>query len=155
MGVRLATPEDITEAMEVGKRILARSVYGADVFDLQARKVMLRAINDKSMSLWVAEHKGKIVGFFMAIKEQHWFSKKKYAADMCFVMDDQHGNYAAPIIRRFIKWAKSDDKVTDIQLGISSGLDNDGRTGRMYKNLGFTPVGGFYSYLETEQCQAQ
>ena len=86
----------------------------------------------------------------MAIKEQHWFSKKKYAGDMCFVMDEQHGNYAAPIIRRFVKWAKSDEKVTDIQLGITSGLDNDGRVGRMYENLGFTHVGGVYAYLESK-----
>lgn len=154
MGVRLATAQDITQAIEVGKRILARSVYGADVFENQSRRMMLRAINDKSMALWVAEHKGNIVGFFLAIREQHWFSKKKYAADMCFVMDDKHGNYAPPIIRRFVKWAKSDPNVVDIQLSISSGLDNDGRTGRMYQNLGFTLVGGVYALLEASQCQA-
>lgn len=155
MGIRLATATDIDDAIKVGEKILKRSVYKADLFSLQAKKVMLRALNDASMALWVAEHKGKIVGFFLAIKEQHWFSRKKYAADMCFVMDDQHGNYAAPIIKQFIKWAKSDPKVTDIHLAISSGLDNDGRTGRMYQNLGFTQVGGVYSLLENAPCQAQ
>ena len=150
MGVRLATPEDITEAMDVGKRILARSVYGADVFDLQARKFMLRGINDKTMNLWVAEHKGKIVGFMLAAIEQHWFSKKKFACDMCFVMDDQHGNYAPPMIKRYLRWAKQMPNVTDIYLGITSGLDNDGRIGRMYQNLGLTNVGGMYALLEKD-----
>lgn len=153
MGVRLAQPQDIDDAIKVGEKILKRSVYKADLFSLQAKKIMLRAINDASMNLWVAEHNNVIVGFFLAIKEQHWFSRKKYAADMCFVMEDAHGNYAAPIIRRFIKWAKADPKVTDIHLAISSGLDNDGRVGRMYQNLGFTQVGGVYSLLEKSPCQ--
>ena len=148
MGVRLAIYDDVKEAVEVGDRVLSRSVIAAELFDLQARKLMLRAINDASMNLWVAEHKGHIVGFLIAIKEQHWFSRQKYASDICFCVDPQHGNYAAPMVKRFVKWAKLDEKVTDITLGISSGLDKDGRTGRMYENLGFTPVGGVYSLLE-------
>jgi hypothetical protein len=153
MPVRLANYDDITGAMEVGKRLLSRSVIKASVDDMHARKVMLRAINDANLSLWVAEHNGKIVGFLMALKEQQWFSKDKVASDICFVLDDNHGNYARPMVSRFIKWAKSDPKVTDISLGISSGLDQDGRTGRMYQNLGFTPVGGVYSLLEKASCQ--
>jgi hypothetical protein len=39
-------------------------------------------------------------------------------------------------------------------LGISSGLDKDERTGRMYQNIGFTKVGGVYSLLESSPCQA-
>jgi hypothetical protein len=152
-GVRLAEYEDITGAMAVGKTILARSVVDAEVFDLQARKTLLRGISDANMSLWVAEHNNKIVGFFLAIKEQHWFSRDKYASDICFCLEDSHGNYAPSMIRRFIKWAKQDVKVKDITLGISSGLDKDGRTGRMYQNLGFTPVGGIYSLLEKQPCQ--
>lgn len=148
MPVRIAKVQDITDAIEVGKKILTRSTIDAEVYELQARKVMLRAINDANMNIWIAEHDGRIVGFLLTIKEQHWFSRDKYASDICFVLEDSHGNYAAPMIRRFIKWAKSDPKVKDITLGISSGLDQDGRTGRMYQNLGFSPVGGVYSLLE-------
>lgn len=154
MTVRIAKAEDITPALVVGEKILNRSIYEADLFHAQAKQLMLRALNDANMNLWVAEHKGAVVGFFLAIKEPHWFSRKKYATDLCFVLDDQHGNYAASMIRKFIKWAKSDPKVTDIQLAISSGLDKDGRTGRMYQNLGFTPVGGVYALLENKPCQA-
>lgn len=150
MGVRLAIPEDITEAMEVGKRILARSVYGADVFELQARKFMLRAINDKTMQLWVAEHKGKVVGFLMAAVEQHWFSKKKFTCDMGFLVEDHHGNYAPTMVRRYKKWAKLQPNVVDIFIGITSGLDKDGRTARMLENLGFTNIGGTFALLEKE-----
>jgi len=154
MGVRLARPEDITAALKLGRITLERSTLCAELFDLQARKLMVRACNDLSMGMWVAEHKGEIVGFFMACKEQHWFSRSKYASDICFVVDPKHGNYAPSLIKRFIKWAKSDPKVTDVMLGISSGLDKDERTGRMYQNIGFTKVGGVYSLLETPPCQA-
>jgi len=154
MGVRLATPEDITAALILGRSTLERSVINAEVIDLHARKVMRRCCNDKSMGMWVAEHDGKIVGFLMAIKEQHWFSDSKYASDICFCVDPQHGNYAPSMIKRFQKWAMSDKKVTDITLGISSGLDADERTGRMYQKLGFTKVGGIYSIVESTPCQA-
>lgn len=153
MGVRLATYHDISGAIEVGKRFLVRSVINAEVDEAHARKVMLRAINDASLALWVAEHNGAVVGFLLALKEQQWFSKDKVASDICFVLEDCHGNYARSMVRKFVKWAKEDAKVKDISLGISSGLDQDGRTGRMYQNLGFTPVGGVYSLLEKTSCQ--
>jgi len=154
MGVRLATAQDVGSAMKVGKRILSRSTIDAEVYDLQAKRLMLRCINDAHMNLWVAEHADIIVGFFMGIKEQHWFSREKYATDICFCVDPRHGNYAAPMVRRFVKWAKLDPKVKDINLAISSGLDKDGRTGRLYENLGFTQVGGVYALLpEIRPCQ--
>ncbi len=154
MGVRLAKFEDVAGALEVGRRVLDRSVIDAELYDLQAKKLMLRCISDANMNLWVAEHADTIVGFFMGIKEQHWFSREKYASDISFCVDDRHGNYAAPMVRRFIKWAKTDPKVKDITLAISSGLDKDGRTGRMYENLGFTHTGGVYALLpEKRPCQ--
>lgn len=154
MGIRLARAEDITEALEVGRVTLDRSIINAEIYDLQARKLMLRACNDMSMALWVAEHNNKIVGFMLVIKEQHWFSRSKYASDICFCVNPQYGNYAPLMIKRFIKWAKSDPKITDITLGISSGLDLDERAGRMYQNIGFTKVGGIYALLEESTCQA-
>jgi len=148
LSVRVASFNDVTACITLGAKTLSRSKVNGSVCEMSARRVLLRAINDKSFNLWIAEHEGVIVGFLLAIKEQHWFSKDKYATDICFVLNDGHGNYAASMIKRFIKWAKEDPKVTDIMLGISSGLDQDGRTGRMYQNLGFTPVGGIYSLLE-------
>ena len=148
MTVRLAKSDDITAALELGRVTLDRSVINGDLDLLHARRAMLRCINDANMSMWVAEHKGKLVGFLMVIREQHWFSKSRYAADICFCVHPQHGNYAPSMIRKYIKWAKEDERVVDINLAISSGLDQDGRAGRMYQNLGFTPVGGVYSLLE-------
>jgi len=153
MPTRLATPEDITAALKLGRITLERSVIAGDLDELHARRVMLRCINDANMSMWVAEHKGEIVGFLMTIKEQHWFSKARYAADICFCVSPQHGNYAPSIIRKYVKWAKADSRVKDINLAISSGLDQDGRAGQMYQNLGFTNVGGVYSLLENTECQ--
>jgi hypothetical protein len=150
MPVRVATYQDVQGAIDVGKKILARSSINAEVNDLDAKRAMLRSINDANMNLWVAEHDNKIVGFLMVIKECHWFGRDKYASDLCFVVESHHGNYAPTMIKRFIKWAKSDPKVKDISLAISSGLDKDERTGRMYQNLGFTPVGGVYTILSKE-----
>jgi hypothetical protein len=151
MGVRLARIDDIPAALEVGRRVLDRSVIDAKLYDLQAKQLMRRCINDAHMNLWVAEHAGNIVGFFMGIKEQHWFSREKYASDISFCVDDRYGNYAPAMIRRFIKWAKQDPKVKDITLAISSGLDKDGRTGRMYQNLGLTHTGGVYALLSEKK----
>lgn len=146
MSVRLAKVEDINQIIELGKKLITRSSIKASVFDAQAKQVIRRAINDANMNVWVADHQGAIVGFLLVVKEQHWFSRDKCAADLCFIVDDKHGNYAASMIRRYVKWAKSDARVTDICLGITSGMDKDGRTGRMYQNLGFTPTGGNFTY---------
>lgn len=147
MGIREAKPEDITGALEVGGNTLKRSTYNSTLDPLIARKVMARFINDKTSLMLIAEHEEKIVGFMMCLIEQHWFSKDRYASDLCFCVDPQHGNYAPLMIKRFIKWAKRDHKVKDIMLGISSGLDKDERTGRMYEKLGFSKVGGIYSLI--------
>ena len=135
-------------AIELGRLILDKSVIRSTVDDIHARRAMLRCMNDKSMRMWVAEHKGVLVGFMMGIKDQEWYGTDKYATDLCLCFHPQHGNYAPTMIRRFIKWAKSDPKVKDIFMAISTGLDQDGRTGRMYQKLGMQPVGGMYRYSE-------
>ena len=154
MPIRKARAEDITAAIEVGKLILDRSVIQGELNPLYARKAMLRCINDKSMAMWVAERKGKVVGFLMAIKEQHWFSADKYAADICFCIHPTYKGFGSGMVHKFIEWAKSDPKVKDINLAISSGLDTEGRAGQMYQKLGFAQVGGVYSYSEGKSpCQ--
>lgn len=150
--IREANPGDVSQCIELGLETLARSTYQSEADVLIARRTMSRFLMDKSTLMLVAIHDEKVVGFMMCLKEPHWFSKDKYATDLCFVVSPNHGNYAAPMIRRFIKWAKKDPKVKDIMLGISSGLDQDERTGRMYQNLGFTKVGGTYSLIGAEPC---
>lgn len=149
-GVRLAKAEDITAAIEIGRETLERSVITSKLDPQMARRSMMRCLNDKSMSMWVAEHNEKIVGFLMGIRDQDWFTSDKYATDLCFVSHPQHGNYAPMMIKKFRNWAFKDPKVKEIFMAISSGLDQDGRAGRMYQNLGFAPVGGMYRYSESE-----
>ena len=144
---RLATVNDITAIIELGRRIASFSFSKAQVHDLTARKHLAQAINDHTQIVLVAEHKGQVVGFLVGAVIPYWFSKDKFATDLAFYCHEQHGNYAPFLAKKFISWATKQPKVIDVTMAVSTGIKHQGRIGKLYEKVGMTNVGGVYTKL--------
>lgn len=146
---RLANVNDITSLLELGQKALDVSFAAPAVDLIQARRYLAQAINDKTHLVLVAEHERKIVGFIIGVIVPYWFSKDRFATDLAFYCLPQNGNYAPYLARRFIKWAKKQPNVLDVTMGITTGVSQAERIGKMYKKLGMTCVGSSYTQLLT------
>lgn len=146
--IRTATHADLKRILEIGRITLAKAPsYPVEMDDTKASYMVRRCIADRGMEAFVAVVDGEVVGFLLAMQEEHWFSKDCYATDLTFCVLPEHADQAVWLLRRFIRWAKSFSKVKSILLGVSSGLDTDGRIGQLYQKHGLNLVGGFYNRI--------
>jgi hypothetical protein len=143
--IRTATADDITGMIALARTVLEKSPVLPPMNEQKARRLAYQAINSARMCAFVAERDGKIVGFLLGCTDDYWWGDAQFASDIAFVCHPNHGNYAPGLIRKLEKWAAQFPKVIDVTLGISSGLDKDGRTGRMYQNCGYAHVGGMFT----------
>ncbi|GLP95278.1 GNAT family N-acetyltransferase [Paraferrimonas sedimenticola] len=144
--IRLATHNDIDAILAIGEATLAESPsYPVEFSDKKARYMVRRAISDRTMDCFVAEVNGQVVGFLIALWEEHFFSKDAYATDMAFCVSPKHGDQAVWLLRRFIRWASQFPKVKTLMLGVSSGHTDAARIGQLYERHGFQAIGGLYS----------
>jgi GNAT superfamily N-acetyltransferase len=146
--IRTGTHADIPAIIEIGQQVInASKTYDAKVDPSKAAYMLRRAINDRKMQLFVAEQAGQVVGFFIAMIDEHWFAKSHYATDLAFCVLPDHADQGVWLLRRFIRWCKA-NSIKQIQLGLSTGLDAEGRTGRLYEAHGLTLVGGIYATVK-------
>ena len=82
--------------------------------------------------------------------EEFFFSRDRYGSDLCVYVREPYRVHAPAMIRKFLDWAWSKPRVKRVILAVSSGMDELGRTGKMYESLGFKQVGGMY-YIEVPQ----
>lgn len=148
--IRNGTLADIPAIIKIGQNIIDRSkTYHTKVEPERASYVLRRAINDRKMALFVAEKADQVVGFFIAVKDEHWFAKSYHATDLAFCVLPEHTDQGVWLLRRFIRWCKQNN-IEHIQLGLSTGLDEDRRTGKLYEAHGLTQVGGIYATTKQE-----
>ena len=146
--IRFGTHADIPAIISIGQQVIDRSkTYDATVDPAKAAYMLRRAITDRKMALFVAEKAGQCVGFFIALKDEHWFAKSYYATDIAFCVLPEHADQGVWLLRRFIRWCKAEN-IKQIQLGLSTGLDEEGRTGKLYEAHGLTLVGGIYATVK-------
>lgn len=143
--IRTADHHDLKKILEIGRQTLeAAPTYPVKMDDVKASYIVRRCISDRNMEAFVSVVDGEVVGFILAVQEEHFFSKDWYATDMCFCVLPDHVNQAVWLLRRFIRWAKKNPKVKSIMLGVSSGLDVDGRLGQLYEKHGLENAGGLH-----------
>ncbi|MBE0418563.1 GNAT family N-acetyltransferase [Pseudoalteromonas nigrifaciens] len=146
--IRTARHSDIPAIIEIGQKVIDKSkTYNAKIDPTKAAYMIRRAISDKKMDVFIAEKAGKVVGFFIALKDEYWFAKKYYATDIAFCVLPEHADQGVWLLRRFIRWCNKNN-IENIQLGLSTGLDPEGRTGKLYEKHGLTLVGGIYATVK-------
>lgn len=145
--IREATINDITAIIELGQDVIKRSpILQSPIEPLKARRFIRQMIASKAHLSLVAEVDNKVVGCLLGLCDEYFYSKDKYATDLAFYVDVQHGNQAPWLLKRFIKWAKTQPRVVHIAMGISTGLDAKGDASRMYQKLGFEVVGNMFTH---------
>ena len=150
--IRNGTHADIPAIIKIGQQVIDRSkTYDAKVDPAKAAYMLRRAITDRKMALFVADKAGQVVGFFIAMKDEHWFAKSHYGTDIGFHVLSNSADQAVWLLRRFLRWCKAENIKP--MLALSTGLDPEGRTGRMYEAHGLVNMGGIYTLPEEEVMQ--
>ena len=120
--------------------------HDCEVDETKAIKAFRRSLSDKNMALFVAQKADQVVGFLLAIKDEHWFSKASYGTDLAFCVLPEHSDQGVWLLRRFIRWCKSLN--LPIAMGLSTGMDIEGRTSQMYEAHGLKNVGGMHATIK-------
>lgn len=143
--IRFGTHSDIPAMLDIGRQVIAEAkTLNCELDTELAAKTIRQALNHRKHAVFVAEKAGIVVGFFIALQDQFWFSKTHYATDLAFCVAPEHRDQAVWLLRRFIRWCQ-EHRISHIQLGLSTGLDTEGRTGQVYEAHGLKLAGGIYS----------
>lgn len=153
--VREARIDDINEIHKLAQELVSESVYnGIPMDDRQFKHMVASSIGNRSAVVFVVVGASdEPVGFLVGMVQQLFWSKKKFASDLCTYVRPEARHVGGFMVRRFIRWAKKMPGVVEITLGLSSGIGDTERIGMMYERMGLSRVGGLY-VMRTESCQA-
>jgi len=144
--IREAEVADIGQIHELAKELVAESVYrGIEMDDNQFKRTIATQIGSRAAAVFVVvDYDGAVQGFLVGMVQQLFWSKSKFATDLCTYVRPEARHIGGFMVRRFIKWAKGMPGVVEITLGISSGIGDVARVGRMYERMGLEHVGGLH-----------
>ena len=145
-GIRLADIPDIDEICVLGAELLAHSVY-ADIppDESKYRLFVAGLMGMKKGAVWVAvDDDDKPQGILLGLVCDLWYSRHNYATDVGFYVRDGYRNLVPGMIKRFMAWVEVKPRVAYIELGISSGIGDLERVGKLYESFGLSRVGGIY-----------
>jgi GNAT superfamily N-acetyltransferase len=105
--------------------------------------------NPDSVCIFVAEKDEEIIGFFVGLKTEYWFSDDSMTCDLVMYVKPEHrGCTAAPrLIKAYETWASGLD-VKEINIGTSTDVNSE-RTIGLYKRLGYSTAS--YSFRKRSQ----
>lgn len=144
--VRDARVEDILRIYDLGLELLDDSFYrGIKVNDTKFKRTVAMLIGSKlGKVLVIADEQDIAQGFLVGMADELFFSNSKFVTDLCMYARPDARYMAGFMIKRFLRWGMSVKGVVEITLGISSGMGDPERIGRIYERLGLTRVGGLY-----------
>jgi len=145
-GIRLGDLPDMGKLVDLAMELLEQSIYSDIKPDkLKFRKLVGNMMLSKNGRVWViVDDDDEPQGFLLGMVTELFFSRDKYATDIAVYVRKSYRSYVPEMFQQFITWAWSKPRVKEIKLGISSGMDEGGRTGKFYESLGFIDAGGLY-----------
>ena len=145
-GIRIANVPDVKAIVEIAYELIAESAYdGIKVDESKFRLACAGLMGSKNgLVLVIVDDDDKPQGFLMGIIDELFFSRSRYATDLAVYVRKGYRHLAPRMFKEFIAWAKSKPRIVEITLGVSSGIGNTERIGKMYESLGFASVGGLY-----------
>jgi hypothetical protein len=154
-GIRLGDIPDIDAIVELALEVKEQSVYaGIKLDNHKFRLLVASMMGDKtSRVIVIVDDDDRPQGFLLGLVEELFFSRSRYATDLAVYVRKGYRNLAPAMFKQFMQWAKTKPRVVRIMFGISSGVGDPARTGKMYQSLGLSLCGGIYS-KEVQSCQA-
>lgn len=145
--IRPATPADIPQMLALGEAMHAESRYARMAWCTPKVCGLLDMLiaSDDGLVL-VAERGGEIVGGFMGMVSEHYFSRDKVATDFAlFIAPDRRGGIAASrLLQAYREWAQARGAVS-VQLGVTTGVNTED-TARLFERCGFERVGVLFEF---------
>lgn len=145
MIIRTMEHMDITDCIEIGKRLHAESEYNCLAFDEQKSVEMFKyMLGDSGHIIFVAEDDSGIFGMIGCECSAPFFSSEAFAAEhFIYVTPEKRcGTAFYRLFERFYHWA-STKKVKSVYLMHSTGINTD-VVEKVYDRLGFSRVGSIF-----------
>lgn len=152
MNIRFAKLDDVSDIVEVGRRLHAETRFAAYDFNAERVAENLRGVieigqNGKGTHcFFVAEDShGKSVGALIGCIERHFFSDQPVATVIQYgvIPEKRMGGTGLRLLTAFRNWAKNRDAF-ELSVGVNSGVDM-AKTDRLLRKLGFQQTGGNYA----------
>lgn len=145
-GIRIGDIPDVKAIEALGLELLANSVYSKVKPDNVKFKQTVASLmgSKKGIVLVVVDDQDQPQGFLLGIVDDLFFSQERYGTDLAVYVREGYRHHAAKLLKQFVAWAKSKPKVAHIAMGVSSGIGDIDRVGRIYERLGMSRVGGIY-----------
>ena len=89
----------------------------------------------------VVDIDGTIEGVFIGVTHKLWYSRKKQAVDLFFYVTDKGRGWGTIMLRAYIRWARLNNGVAEIILGVTSGIGDMDRTRKLYERMGAIKMG--------------
>ncbi len=137
---------DVKAILKMAHELLSDSAYKGIKMDERKFKLCCAGlIATKNGQVFViVDDNDEPQGFLMGVIDELFFSRARYATDLAVYTRKSYRHLAPKMFKEFITWAKSKPRVAEISLGISSGIGDIDRVGKMYESLGCRRVGGIY-----------
>jgi GNAT superfamily N-acetyltransferase len=141
--IRVATPDDFSALLDLGRKMHAESRYREYSLDDDKLLQHFNAARANGF-LIVFERVGKVEAGFLAGIGEMWFGRDLAAFDLAmFVQPDRRGGFiAAMMIEAYIEWAIQSG-AKEISIGTTTGVNTEAAC-RLYEKVGFEPVGSAY-----------
>lgn len=154
-GIRLGDVPDIREICVLAQELQEMGSYKGIKPDREKfTRLVANMMNDKTSRVYViVDDQDKPQGFLLGLVEEFFFSRRRYGTDLAVFVRPEFRRFAPRMYKEFIAWAVTKPRVDRIMFGISAGIGNPERIGRMFKRLDLSHVGGIFM-KEVNQCQA-
>ncbi len=144
--IRNATHDDIPTMLELGEAMHAESRYARYKWSVPKVRELIECLIDSDDGLaLVAERDGEIIGGFLGVISERYFSDEKVANDFAmFVSQDKRGGIvAAQLIRAFTAWSTKNG--AEPELGITTNVNLEA-TSRLLEMVGFKQSGNLFVF---------
>lgn len=145
--VREGRIQDLAQIVVLAKELLEQSpaYAGLNMNEIKFKRTVSMLMASKLGAVFVITDADDVAqGFIMGVADDLFFTDGRYVTDMAVYARESARAFGGFMVKRFIKWAKSQSAVKIIPMGISSGMGDVDRVGKMYEALGMRRVGGLY-----------
>ena len=141
ISVRLVMPEDREQLRGLARAAAAESEPDLGFDDATFGESFGMAVTG-SLTLYVAEHKGRLLGFALCDLDGWYFTAGFSAVlHVLYVAPDYRGTRApALLMQQFIDWGRDTVRAKRLYLGINTGF-RPGYTARFFEKFGARQVG--------------
>jgi hypothetical protein len=142
--IRRATPDDVPALVELGRALHAESAYCFVPYDVTKVTATAHALIAGQGYVALVEDAGAW-GMFAGALSEYWFSRARYAADLCLYLRPERRNTRAgaraiaAFVTGFRAWASARG-ASELTLAVTTGIHTDA-TARLFARFGLERAG--------------